>query len=207
MFADKVLTAEALGEKDIVCVPREHLFNGEYWTGVRTMNEDELFHLLTSHMVFHERNEALEHNEMLKQIIPYFLIRKGDRYLTAIRQTTGGDVRLHRNRLIGFGGHLGAKDIKGKMSDWLQRELEEEVSVEKVESISFMGIVNEDSGSNNGIGLVHMGLIFEVVVSGDVSIAEQDKFEDESFLTIEQLKEKREEMESWSGLVLDFIAV
>lgn len=205
MLQGTVLTNEALGEKDIACVPRKDLFDGEYWTGVRVMDEEELFHLLTSHMVFHERNEELEHNESLKQIIPYFLVKKGDTYLTAVRKVTGGDSRLHHSRLIGFGGHLNAKDITGKMSEWLQREFDEEVHVEHVENIRFLGIVNEDSGAHNSIGLVHMGLIFEVLVSGEVSIAEQDKFEKEAFLSLEELKEKRSEMESWSGLVLDFI--
>jgi len=197
---------DAIGEKDLAVVPRQNLFSGEYWSGVREMGEEELFQLLSRQMVFKERTEELEKDESLKQVIPYFLVRRDDQYLTARRKNTQGEKRLHGGRLIGFGGHLRAGDIKGRMKDWLEREFDEEIEAEKVLGISFFGVVNHDGPEDNGVHKVHFGLIFEIQVEDEAKIREEDKFQEEEFLPIESLIWKREEMELWSRLVLDFIA-
>jgi predicted NUDIX family phosphoesterase len=206
MALESVLVADALGEKDLAVVPRQDIIAGKSWSGVRVMSEADLFQLLSQHMIFRERTEELEKDESVKQIIPYFLVRRGDEYLTARRKNTGGDVRLHGGRLIGFGGHLRAGDIKGVMKDWLQREFEEEIEAEKVIGISFLGVVNHDGSEDNGVHKVHFGLVFEIKVEGEARLKEEDKFQEEEFMPIESLSWKREEMELWSRLVLDFIA-
>lgn len=201
MSLEKILLVEAEGEKDLAVVPRKFLFDGEYWSGFRKVSEEEIFNILSGHMEFHERTDRLESDESLKQIIPYFLIRKGDSYLSARRKTKTGDTRLHGSRLIGFGGHLRAGDIRGRMRDWLKREFDEEMNAERVDDISFLGVVNDDSDHNNGVGKVHFGLVFCVTASGDVSIREADHFEDERFISAGELPPLFPEMESWSRLV------
>lgn len=205
MILEKVLHPDAVGEKDLAIVPRKNLFDNEYWNGVRKMNEKDLFELLSTHMIFRERTEELEKDATLKQIIPYFLIKKEDKYLTARRKDTGGEIRLHGGRLIGFGGHLRAEDIQGTMADWLKREFEEEIIAEEITAISFLGIVNHDGDEDGGVGKVHVGLVFGIEVKGEVRIKEEDKFQDEEFLSLTQLTEKRNEMEQWSQLVLEFL--
>ncbi len=206
MSFESILVADAKGEKDLAVVPRKHLFGGKYWSGVKEMNEKELLRLLSKHMIFCERTEELEKDESLKQVIPYFLIKRENEYLTARRKSTGGDARLHGGRLIGFGGHLRAEDIRGTMRDWLQREFDEEIKAKKVTEISFLGVVNHDGDEDNGVHKVHFGLIFEIQVEGGTRIREEDKFQEEEFLPTELLTLKRNEMELWSRLVLDFIS-
>lgn len=205
MSLDKVLLAEAVGEKELAVVPRKFIFNGEYWSGVKKISEEEIFSILSEHMEFHERTNELESNESLKQIIPYFLIKNGGKYLSARRKNKTGDTRLHGAVLIGFGGHLRAGDIVGQMKDWLKREFEEEISAEKIGEISFLGIVNDDSDANNGVGKVHFGLIFEVETEGPVEIVEKENFEEEKFVSITDLSKLTAEMESWSRLVVEFL--
>jgi predicted NUDIX family phosphoesterase len=200
---NKVLTPEAVAEDEwIAGVPRKVLFEGEYWTGFKKVDENEMFEIVSNHLEFRPRNEEVEKDESFKQIIPYFLVRKDNKYFTSVRKTKGGDVRMHGHRLIGFGGHLRKEDIVGKMSEWLKREFEEEIEADEIVEISFVGIVNDDSDAVSGIGRVHFGLVFVVDVEGEVSIGEEEKFEKGEFLTVEELKEKSNEMESWSELVV-----
>lgn len=204
MNLENVLIPEASGEKDIAVIPRNYLYNGEYWVGMREMEENNLFNLLSAHMEFHERTNELELDDSLKQIIPYFLVRKGDKYLTALRKNKTGDKRIHGARLIGFGGHLKASDIKGTMNDWLKREFAEEIFAEKVLDIRFISLLNDDDDPT-GISKVHIGLVFEIAVDGNISILERDKFENEEFLSVPELVKRTSEMESWSALVAEFL--
>lgn len=205
MHLESVLIPEARGEKDIAVIPRKHLFGGAWWSGVRTIGESGLFELLSKHMEFHERTDKLELDANLKQIIPYFLVRKENAYLTALRRNKTGDRRLHGARLIGFGGHLRAGDIAGTMSNWLTREFKEEIHAETVSEIQFLGLVNDDSDMRNSIGKVHVGPVFEIAVQGNAAIRERDKFEYEEFLPLRELTKRKSEMESWSALVTDYL--
>ncbi|MBI5358259.1 hypothetical protein HZB69_01355 [Candidatus Amesbacteria bacterium] len=205
MILGSVLHIDAIGEKDLAVIPRKDLFDGEYWSGMRKMKEDVLLKLLSHYMIFRDRTEELEKDESLKQIIPYFLIKKDGKYLTARRKNTGGETRLHGGRLIGFGGHLRAEDIKGTMAEWLKREFDEEIETKTILGISFLGIVNHDGEEDRGVGKVHMGLVFEIEVEGKTIIKEIDKFEKEEFLPLKSLEKKKSEMEQWSKLVLEFL--
>ena len=197
---------EAASEGEwIAGVPRSILFDNKYWTGFEQADEKEMFELISQHLDFKPRTEKLEKNEKFKQVIPYFLVKKGRRYFTSVRKTKGGDSRVHGFRLIGFGGHLRQEDIEGKMTTWLKREFKEEINAEKILAISFKGIVNDDSNAVGGIGKVHFGLVFVVEVGGRVAIKENDKFEQGEFMAVAKLKARAHEMESWSKLVVAYL--
>lgn len=201
---EKILTVEAEAENEwIAGVERKFLFDGKYWTGFKKIDEQEIFDLLSKHLEFRPRNEETEKDETFKQIIPYFLVKKEDKYFTSMRKAKGGDSRAHGFRLIGFGGHLRKEDIKGAMKDWLEREFGEEIKAQEIKDINFIGIVNDDSDAVNGIGRVHFGLIFIVNVDSEVSINEEEKFEKGEFKTLEELKFLSNEMESWSRIVIE----
>jgi predicted NUDIX family phosphoesterase len=157
-------------------------------------------------MEFRERTQELEQDARIKQIIPYFVVRRSNEYFTARRRDTGGEKRLYGGRLIGFGGHLRAEDIKGKMSEWLKREFEEELEVDRVLGISFLGIVNHDGNEDKGVHRVHFGLVFEVNVAGDVQLRKKGDLQDGEFMSVEELQKRQGEMELWSKLVTGFLA-
>ena len=206
MALEEVINPGDVGEKDLAVVRREFLLDGKPFSGVKVMDEEELFQLLTKHLEFKERTQVLEQDPTFKQIIPYFVVRRGEEYLTARRRNTGGEKRLYGGRLIGFGGHLRAGDIKGKMSEWLQREFNEEIEAKNVLGISFLGIVNHDGDEDKGVHKVHFGLVFEMKVEGEANVKEGDDLEDGEFLSVKELLEKRDEMELWSRLVTEFLA-
>lgn len=207
MALEKVLLPGLAGSEELAVVPRVHLFGGKSVSGIVPVGEQELFDLLSAHMEFRIRTEELERDERVKQVACYFLVRSGDRYLTAVRTVKEGDNRLHGARLIGFGGHVRSKDIKGKMKDWMQREFLEEVAAEEVLGINLLGLINHDGYEDNGLHRVHFGLLLEVETAGKVGVSpeEKDVMADEELLTIEELGAKREEMELWSKFVLDYL--
>ncbi len=212
MSLDQVLVPGSYGDKDIVVVPADCLRDlvGEGFSGVKDVDEQELFELLKQDMELRPRGDELEQDRSYKQVIPYFLVRQaeGDQYLTACRRGEGGqstEIRLHEKRIIGFGGHLKASDVEGPMHDWLTTEFLEEISGAGVEQIRFLGIVDHNKDDDNGVHLVHVGLVFEVTVTGDPKIAEPDNFRDEALMSLDVLESLRDEMELWSRLVLDFL--
>ena len=55
-----------------------------------------------------------------KQVIPYLVLRDGERYFLMRRTRAGGDARLHDRWSIGVGGHLNPGD--GDLAGGLRRE-------------------------------------------------------------------------------------
>lgn len=200
----KVLNVHSNSKSEKVAViPRKKIFNGNYWTGFKKMDENSLFKLLIENLIFKKRSEKLEKDESYKQIIPYFIVKKNNYFFASKRKTAGTDKRAHGYDLIGFGGHLRKKDIKGQMKDWLKREFDEEIYAEKINNINFYGVVNDDSDAVSGIGKVHFGLVFIVNVLGKVYLKEKNKFQTGKFYSTFQLKRKMGNMESWSKIIIE----
>ena len=53
---------------------------------------------------------AAETDATIKQIIPYLVLRDGDRIFLMKRTRAGGDARLHELYSVGVGGHLNPGD-------------------------------------------------------------------------------------------------
>lgn len=201
-----VLTPEAKAENEWVAgIQTSKLFENGYWQGFRRVSETEALHLIEEHLEFRPRTEQLEKDASFKQVILYFLIKNGEKYFVSTRKNKGGDTRAHGFILIGFGGHLRKGDINGRMEDWLKREFEEEVAAEKIESIQFEGLLNDDSEELGGINKVHFGLIFEIETEGQVEIKEKDKFEPGLFMTANEIRMNKQKLETWSKILADFI--
>ena len=62
-----------------------------------------------------------ETDRSLKQIIPYLVLRDGDRIFLMKRTSAGGDARLHDLYSVGVGGHLNPGDggiLGGLAREW-----------------------------------------------------------------------------------------
>ena len=73
---------------------------------------------------FLRRGDA-EEDPTHKQVIPYLVLRDGERWFLMRRTQAGGDARLHDLWSIGVGGHLNPGD--GDVAGGLRREWAEEV--------------------------------------------------------------------------------
>ena len=162
---------------------------------------DDFLDIISVKHFFIDRPTA-EQSPQYKQIIPYVVIRHGDSYFLLQRTSKQTEARLHHKLSLGIGGHVNpdAPTLLGG----LQKELEEEVSVEGDYDISFVGILNDDT---TDVGRVHLGAVYVLdAVRPDVTIRETDKMTG-SWVRTSELAPLRERMETWSQIVYDeFIA-
>jgi predicted NUDIX family phosphoesterase len=137
------------------------------------------------------------------------LIRKGDTLLHYVRGKGSGEKRLVAKGSIGIGGHINHRDeslfLVGQAfyEEAVQRELHEELRMDGHFRSRIVALLNDDS---TPVGQVHFGVVHlcelgeENVSKGEACIT------DLRFLTLPELLERREQMETWSQLCLDFVA-
>ena len=193
----------------VLVVPRARLFDDRYPHGFepfRPGDRERLLERVREHGFFVERRHA-ERDPMLKQVIPYALLDRGDDVFLMRRLPRGGEARLHGKLSVGVGGHVnpvdGAADALDALDAGLRREVAEEVEVEGPWEASPVGLINDDA---TPVGAVHFGLVYRVRVEGEVRVREQDALEG-SFSprseVLARLARERERFETWSALLLD----
>ena len=154
------------------------------------------------------RSRALvEEDPSFKQIIPYVLVRHGDRFLLTRRTNRQTEARLHGKYSLGIGGHINDTEVLGSGQNVLQagleRELEEEIHLKgNRDSLDLAGIISDDS---TPVGQVHLGLIFILGTnSHEFAVNEPDNMTAE-WAPITKLREVRDGMETWSQIAFDNI--
>ena len=150
-----------------------------------------------------------ESDPSYKQIIPYVIMSHADSYLTYVRGKRAGEKRLVGNRSIGIGGHINPIDNEVPLFDTdfremyltaVQREVAEEINVGGGHTDNIVALLNDDS---NDVGKVHLGIVhYWTVDSADITKREQ-MINQLSLMTLPELQQVRDEMETWSSLCLD----
>jgi predicted NUDIX family phosphoesterase len=184
-------------EELVYAVPRDAVLDGSAWRGVRTEGIAALMERIPRLGSFVPRSAA-EVDRTLKQIIPYLVLRDGERIFLMQRTRAGGDARLHDLYSIGVGGHLnpGDRDVLGG----LLREWREEIEADFVPSFTFLGLLNDDEVD---VGMHHLGVVYVADAAGrTVGVRETHKLAG-SFESIERARAVYDRMETWSQLVLD----
>ena len=153
---------------------------------------------------FIPRGEA-EADPSYKQLIPYVIMSCGDRYLTYIRGKRAGEKRLLGNRSIGIGGHINPVDnplfgMKEMYETAVQREIEEEVTVETNHTDKIVALLNDDT---NDVGKVHLGVVHFWRLEEEKVTRREQMITQMTFMDADQLGSEREAMETWSQLCFD----
>jgi predicted NUDIX family phosphoesterase len=145
------------------------------------------------------RDQA-EQDPSHKQLIPYVVVRDGDRAFLMERTSAGGDARLHRAATIGVGGHVNpVDDGEDPITAGLEREWREEIEAAWVPEFTLIGLLNDD---RNAVGSVHLGLVYEVDAGGrPFSVREHDKLSGH-LADAAEIRASWARMESWSQLVV-----
>lgn len=185
----------------VYAVPRDVLFDGiEGWLGVKRNGTDAVLELARTAGAYVPR-PAAEVDRSLKQIIPYLILRDGDRIFLMKRTRAGGDVRLHDRYTIGVGGHLNPGD--GDILGGLEREWREELEADFLPEFAFVGLLNDDTVE---VGIHHLGIVYIADAAGrPVVVRETDKLTG-SFEKLEVVRAAYPYMETWSQLALVAIA-
>lgn len=186
-------------EEQVLVVPRGSVIAGAGWTGVRTDGIDAFLAAVDVHGRFEPR-AAMEVDPTFKQVIPYLVLRDGERYFLMRRTRAGGDARLHDRWSIGVGGHLNPGD--GDLLGGLQREWDEELVADFAPDFLLIGLLNDDT---TDVGSVHLGAVFVADAGGrDVAIRETDKLSG-AFAAPSEVAAVSEDLETWSRLVFEFL--
>ncbi|GIC76815.1 NUDIX domain-containing protein [Moritella sp. F3] len=152
----------------------------------------------------------LETNPKFRQLIPYVVVKQGDKYLAYERSKSGGESRLHNLFSIGIGGHVDAVDAvydaKGvfQLTDTLRtgmyRELHEELGLTETDFLGMttIGYLSKDV---TPVDEVHLGIVLVAEVHADLVItSKEDALNLAGFLTPDELAQLK--LESWSETVV-----
>lgn len=163
------------------------------------------------------RRGDVENDDSVLQIIPYVIIFDKDKKLALYRRTSeGGESRLAHKDSIGFGGHINVHDAEFLFSSSLknrdprfnlikacvQRELNEELNWTSVPVAGCTDIAiydNSNSVSKVHVGVLQLAYVTEFPTAREASIGEVIP------MSIEELKANKDNNESWTNIVLEFI--
>ena len=181
--------------EQVLVVPRSALMGDPGWHGVTSEGLDAFEATVARESRFLPRADA-EPDRAWKQVIPYLVLRDGERYFLMRRTRAGGDARLHDRWSIGVGGHLNPGD--GDLAGGLRREWREEVRADFVPAFRLIGLLNDDT---TDVGSVHVGAVYVADAEGrPVEIRETDKLSG-AFADRPDVAAVVDRMESWSALV------
>jgi len=156
---------------------------------------------------FMPRSQA-EQDPSHKQIIPYVIMTHAGKYLSYVRGRRAGERRLVGNRSIGIGGHINpADDMPLFDTDFyetylaaVEREVDEEVSVETTHTDRIVALLNDES---NEVGSVHLGAVHLWNLDEPKVGKREQMITQMAFMTPTELEAERDSLETWSALCLD----
>jgi predicted NUDIX family phosphoesterase len=193
--------------KELVLVfPRQLLDELGSFQGIHLAWEPYLQQILDARNTRFLPRPQAEEDPTFKQVIPYVLVRRGNALLHYVRGKGSGEKRLVAKGSIGIGGHINPDDESlfstGRefYENAVQRELHEELKMDGRFHTRIVALLNDDS---TAVGRVHFGIVHlcelheQRIVKGEACITEL------GFLSLEQLKGRREQLETWSQFCLD----
>ncbi len=184
----------------VYVVPRAAVMASTAWHGVRNEALAESLEVI-ERAGRYEPRPAMERDRNFKQVIPYLVLRDGERYFLMRRTRAGADERLHDRWSIGVGGHLNPGD--GGLAGGLRREWEEELEADFVPAFRAVGLLNDDT---TDVGSVHLGVVYVADAGGrPVAIRETHKLTG-SFVDPAEVAAVAADLETWSGLVFEYLA-
>ncbi len=188
-----------MSDEQVLVVPRDLCPDAAAWHGLRTDGLSAFPDVIARHGRYAAR-AAMEQDPAYKQIIPYLVLRDGERYFLMRRTRAGGDARLHDLWSIGVGGHLNPGD--GGLLGGLRREWAEELVADFVPEFRLFGLLNDDT---TDVGRVHLGAVYLADAAGrSVEIRETEKLAGR-FATPDEVAAVRDDLETWSRLAFEAI--
>ena len=188
-----------MSDELVYIVPRHAVPDGAAWHGLRTDGLADFVAALERDGRYEPR-DRMELDPSCKQVIPYLVLRDGQRFLLMQRTTGGVDARLHGRYSIGVGGHLNPGD--GGLLGGLEREWHEELVADFVPDFRLVGLLNDDT---TDVGAVHLGAVYVADAAGrPVAIRETHKLTG-AFAAPGAVAEVADRLETWSRLVFDYL--
>ena len=147
-----------------------------------------------------------ENDPTHKQIIPYALIVHGDTVLHYVRGKKAGEQRLVAKGSIGIGGHM--NDTDESLFAWdehayragVEREVNEEIKIDSSFEDRIVALLNDDTTE---VGRVHLGIVHVFRLAEPKVGKREAMITNLAFLNKDELRARRENLETWSQLCVD----
>lgn len=210
-FLDPLMEKTDKMEKEILVVKRETLFADNYFQGFLAHNEHDYENLILDHYEYLKRGLA-EEDENYQQPIAYCIVSNENNELFAYQRASkkehAAEERLHGKWSWGIGGHIDKEDTEkshNPLYTSLLREVEEELGLFDLETITPLGYINDDT---NAVGKVHFGILY-LVKSKTTTLQLANEIAHGSFVSIDELErictDENSIVEEWSQLALPAI--
>ena len=190
-----------------VLVVRRSLFDelGSFH-GLNFETEKYLSALLSRGNNFFLPRAQAETDPTHKQIIPYALIVHGDTVLHYVRGKKAGEQRLVAKGSIGIGGHM--NDTDESLFAWdehayragVEREVNEEIKIDSPFEDRVVALLNDDTTE---VGRVHLGIVHVFRLAEPRVEKREAMITNVAFLNKDELRARRENLETWSQLCVD----
>jgi predicted NUDIX family phosphoesterase len=156
------------------------------------------------------RRRLAEEDFSVVQLVSVFVLHYRDRVLTYKRSRRLPEARLHHTYSIAFGGHLNPDDslplldlsAPDQALMLIIRELSEEIKLPKAQppQIIYRGLIYDDSRE---VSRQHLGIVYDVYLKSEqFEIGERGFLMDARFETAEEIRERIDEFENWSEMLL-----
>ncbi|MBB5353097.1 putative NUDIX family phosphoesterase [Haloferula luteola] len=197
--------------EEVLVVPRSVLDEIGHFEGLCTEGlESAMQVLLDPQRHFFMDRATAEDDPTHKQLIPYCIIRCGDRILNYTRGKAGGEARLHAQRSVGVGGHINPVDTgEGRTGPAayqaaVERELAEELIFGSLPVSRVFALLNDES---NPVGQVHLGVVHLIDVENDNVHSNEDALADLTFTPLSELAGPLfDRLETWSQICIRELA-
>jgi predicted NUDIX family phosphoesterase len=193
-------------EEMVLVVRRSLLESLGIFQGLQFEVERYLAPMLSRENNFFSARSSAEVDPSLKQIIPYAILVSDGKVLRYKRGKKSGEQRLVAKGSIGIGGHMNdgdeglfALDQEAYFAG-VQREIDEEVIVERPLRHRIAALINDDS---NEVGQVHLGVVHILELAHPKAEKRESMILGIEFLTPVQLRAERDTLETWSQICVD----
>ena len=181
----------------VLVVARDLIPDRGDWHGLRADDVTGFLEVVAGHGRYARRDE-MERDPSNKQVIPYLVLRDGERYFLMRRTRAGGDPRLFDRWSIGVGGHLNPGD--DGVFGGLRREWREELAADFEPVFTPIALLNDDT---TDVGSVHLGVVFVADAEGRaVAVRETDKLLG-AFASPAEVAAGIDHLETWSRIVFE----
>lgn len=157
---------------------------------------------------FFMERPAAELDPTHKQLIPYSIFHHDGRYLCYTRGGKSGEKRLVSKRSVGIGGHINPVDQshdglgESMYFNSIEREITEELVISGTHTQEVIGLINDDSSE---VGSVHLGVVHRFELSSGEVRSNEDAIQDLQFYTLGELRAMRDQLETWSQIIVDHL--
>jgi len=157
------------------------------------------------------RRRVAEEDPNMIQLVSAFLVSHDGMYLTHKRSKRLPESRLHGFYSVTFGGHLNPSDVgnfsplfdpfePGQTVGLMERELREELRIADKYTMSFRGLIYDDSRE---VSRIHLGIVFDVSLTSSLyQIGERGFLVDPKFESLSRMLSRLDDFENWSQMLI-----